>query len=185
MGRADLENIEAVLAGDRDAFHGIVERHGPPVWSGLTRLLGNREDAREVFQETFTRAFERLGSLREPGRLRSWLLSIALNQARARLRRPLSMRALDPAEEQLGIAGSAPPSSEAAETHERAELVLAAVAALPPRQRQVVELRMNSELSHAEIAAALGISEDASRANYYQGLRQLKARLEPRLEPDR
>jgi RNA polymerase sigma-70 factor (ECF subfamily) len=179
MAEGDRELLDRVLAGETEGFDAIVTRHGAPVWGALRRLLGNADDVREVFQETFLRAFERLDSLRDAARLRSWLVSIALNLARERLRGPRSTElAVDPGTELAVRADGGPPASAELERAEDAARVRAEVAALPPRQRQVVELRMDAELSHAEIALLLGISEESSRANFYQGMRRLKARLE-------
>jgi RNA polymerase sigma-70 factor (ECF subfamily) len=167
--------IARVLAGEREAFHVLLTRHSAPLLATLRRALANREDAREVLQETWLRAYQNLGRLREHARFRPWLLSIALNLAHARQRR---------AAEHGLEAGSAHEPSAALEVagglereEELAELRLH-VSGLPARQREVVDLRVNHELSHADIAALLGISEEASRANYYQALRRLKEALQ-------
>ncbi|MDF1800559.1 MAG: sigma-70 family RNA polymerase sigma factor [Planctomycetota bacterium] len=176
---ADRALVAAVLGGDRDRFAELVERHGAPVWAAVSRFLGDQDDAREVFQETWCRALERLASLKEPDRLRSWLLSIALNQCRSRGRRRREV-SLDPALESRGFEPEATgldPHAALERADERAQL-RAAVARLPTRQREVVELRLAEGLSHAEIAAALGIREDNARANLYQALRRLKAELD-------
>jgi RNA polymerase sigma-70 factor (ECF subfamily) len=143
-------------------------------------MLDNREDAREAFQETFLRAYERLGTLREAGRLRSWLLSIALNFARQRLREA-GREAGEAPHGDAGRAGHAPPASEPVERAELSARLRSEIDALPPRQREVVELRMNAELSHAEIGEVLGISEESSRASYYQAVRRLRSRMEEQI----
>jgi len=177
----DRDIIARVLAGDRESFHDLVRRHESPLWATLRGSLRNLEDAREVFQETWLRAFERLASLRDPARLRSWLLSIGLNLVRQRLRRPFPASAEQPARDggssfgELAADSDAP--GDALERDEELERLRAAVGELPPRQREVVDLRVNHELSHAEIAELLGISEESSRANYYQALRRLKGRF--------
>ncbi|MEQ1894213.1 MAG: sigma-70 family RNA polymerase sigma factor [Planctomycetota bacterium] len=167
--------IARAMAGDHQAFHELLERHSGPLLATLRARLANREDAREILQETWLKAWEHLARLREPGQLHAWLVSIALNQVRARARRaresaadPLVLeRAVeDPGSEQLG------------ELEELARL-RAHMAELPARQREVVDLRVNHELSHLDIARLLGISEEASRANYYQALRRLKGALAP------
>ena len=140
----------------------------------------DREDAREVFQETWLRAFERLESLREPRRLRSWLLSIALNLARQRLRRASP----EPLDEACPEAAGTPGGVRVGEELEREELLERTreeIEALPPRQREVVRLRIQQGLSHGEIAALLGIREENARANYYQGLRRLRERFRDHL----
>lgn len=173
MDESDL--IARVLAGEREAFHVLLQRHSAPLLATLRGALSNREDAREVLQETWLRAYANLARLREPAQLRAWLLSIALNLARARHRRA-GERGLEPGD-------ALEPSVEAEheghlERGEELETLRARMAELSARQREVVDLRVNHELSHAEIAELLGISEEASRANYYQGLKHLKLALQ-------
>ena len=83
----DAELVERVLAGERALFHELVDRHTHALYGALRSLVTGREELEELFQETWVRALERLGELREPGRRRSWLVSIALNLARERGRR--------------------------------------------------------------------------------------------------
>jgi RNA polymerase sigma-70 factor (ECF subfamily) len=169
----DLELIRTVLAGDRHRFHEIVQRFSGPLLGTLRRVLGDPEERRDVLQETWTRAFERLEDLRSPERLRSWLVSIALNLARERARRPRPVSLEDLPGESLAAPRGGPACDEA----DVVALVRREIALLPARQAEVFDLRMNHELSHAEIAALLGISEESSRANYYQALRRLRARF--------
>jgi RNA polymerase sigma-70 factor (ECF subfamily) len=155
------------------------------LWTLLVRRVG-REDARELLQEAWCSAWQRLPTLREPERLRSWLYSIALNRARDAARR----RALHPRLQSLPTsergAGAAPdPATLAAwsraearvESLESRERIRGALDELPARQREVVELRLLGELEPVEIAEVLGISAENARANLYQGLRKLRAAL--------
>jgi RNA polymerase sigma-70 factor (ECF subfamily) len=173
LDTTDGDIITKVLAGDRDRFHVLVQRHAAPLWGTVRASLSNLDDAHEVFQETWLRAFQRLETLREPERLRAWLATIALNLVRQHLRKRVV-----PAES-IEILEAEPSGEESTEEYvARAEEILllrTRVAELPPRQREVVDLRLNHELSHAEIAELLDIREDASRASYYQALRRLKA----------
>jgi RNA polymerase sigma-70 factor (ECF subfamily) len=169
----ESELIARVLVGEREAFHVLFQRHSAPLLATLSSALSNREDAREVLQETWLRAFQNLASLRDRSRLRPWLVSIALNLARSRLRRT-GERTFSPDEEW--------PASEGARADSFGEegdfaALRHHMGSLPARQREVLDMRMNHELSHAEIAATLGISEEASRANFYQALKRLKEAL--------
>lgn len=180
MDESDI--IARVLGGDRRCFHVLVDRHSEALFATLRLALANAEDAREVFQETWLRAFENLATLRETDRVQSWLVSIALNLARARLRRtgaaPRAAGADDPEPVDEADVG------ERLAEREELELLRARILELPPRQREVMDLRLSHELSHAEIAALLGISAESSRANFYQALRRLRAafRVEDELE---
>jgi len=170
----DRELVARFLAGERECFGLLVRRHGKPLWATLRRSAADIEEARDVFQETWLRAFEGLGSLRDTSRLRSWLLSIALNLVRQGHRR-----------KERFAAGALVPDLPAdvdvsleVDLREEVALLRQRITQLPPRQRQVLDLRSNHGLSHAEIACMLGISEESSRANYYQALRKLRAELD-------
>ena len=171
----ESEVIARAVAGDHQAFHELLERHSGPLHATLRTRLANREDAREILQETWLRAWEHLARLREPGQLHAWLVTIALNLARARSRRALERGAAE-GELERPVHDPGPDGLAEAEELER---LRAHMAELPARQREVVDLRVNHELSHADIARLLAISEEASRANYYQALRRLKSALAP------
>ncbi|HED67055.1 MAG TPA: sigma-70 family RNA polymerase sigma factor [Planctomycetes bacterium] len=175
MDTTDSELVARVLGGESERFHDLVNRHTGPLWSTIRGSVSNVEDAREILQETWMRAFERLDRLREPGRLRSWLLSISLNLVRQRHRR----RGVVEAEPNEGLDRfpdeAREGAAERAEQKDEVESMRRRIAGLPPRQRQVLDLRLNHELSHAEIASVLGISAESSRANYYQAVRKLRS----------
>lgn len=179
--RTDAELVERSLAGEREAFAALVERHSPAVWGALRRLVGDFEEAREALQDTWVRAFERLGSLEEPARVRSWLLSVALNRGRESLRRPRPERLGD--QQVLGEDPSGPPSAWAdradapSERREARSDLDRAVAELPPRQRAVVLLRVGFDRDYASIARELGTTPESARASFYQAMKKLRDRL--------
>ena len=173
----DAELITRFLAGERECFALLVRRHAPPLWATLRRSVRDAEEARDVYQETWLRAFERIGTLRDAGRLRSWLLSIGLNLVRQGRRRRIEEEPERPVV--LEAAGSGEgDAAEAAEAQDELALLRRRIAGLPPRQREVLDLRMNHGSTHAEVALLLGITEESSRANYYQALRKLRAEYE-------
>ncbi len=170
---SDRELVAAVLAGRRDRFEPLIARHGAALWAYLRRRTRDREAARELYQETLVRAFQALGDLREAERLRAWLISIAHNTLRQRVRRS----ALEPLASDDADGALASDESDSLERSEFAERAERELAKLSARQREVFELRVRQELSHAEIAELLDISEENSRAHYYQAVRNLRARL--------
>ena len=174
MQTSDRDIIASVLAGERDRFHELVQRHSGPLWRTLHRALRNPDDASEVLQETWLRAFQRLSSLRDPSRARSWLLSIALNLVR-QARRQAGLVGVE-GDDALDLQPS-PGAEEASDVVVRAEEadeLRLRIAGLPARQGQVLDLRLNHELSHREVAELLDITPENSRANYYQALRRLR-----------
>lgn len=167
--------IARAAAGDHEAFLELFARHSGPLQATLRARLASREDAREILQETWLRAWEHLARLRDPRELHAWLVTIALNLARARRRRGRE-QSVAPEELEPPVHDAGP--ERLGEVEELARL-RAGMAALPARQREVLDLRVNHGLTHADIARVLAISEEASRASYYQGLRRLKAALGP------
>ncbi|MCK6448228.1 MAG: sigma-70 family RNA polymerase sigma factor [Planctomycetes bacterium] len=178
---SDRELVAAVLAGERDRFEPLVARHGPALAAWIERKLADREEAREVFQETWVRAFEGLAELRDAERLRAWLISIAHNVLRQRFRRarfaPANLS--DEFDADLGqcIGDDVSTPGSALERDESATRARSALARLSERQREIFLLRVEQELSHAEIAALLSIREDNSRAHFHLAVRALRREL--------
>ncbi len=178
----DTDGDLAALARDgrRDAFDTLVTRHGPAVLAFLRQLTGRTEDALDLFQDTFLRAFRAIGRLEEPARFKAWLGRIALNSARRHFERRVRVPVvyLDDAS-----ANVEEPAAEENPTDARLDLpkdkerMRAAIERLPPRQKTVLSLRLNLGLPFAEIARQLGIREENARAHHYQALKALKRAL--------
>jgi len=178
MAETDRNLAIAAQAGKREAFDALVIRHGPGLLSFLRRMVNRAEDAQDLFQEVFLRAYKGLGRLKDPDRFRSWLVTIAANAARRHYER----RGARPDEQELedepaGLEDESNGALDALETEERQEMVRRAMERLPPRQKAVLSLRLDLELPFQEIAGALGITEENARAHHYQALRSLRRRL--------
>ena len=134
-----------------------------------------RHDADDAFQETFISALRAYERLRPGSNLRAWVLTIAHRKAldvhRARGRRPLPVAELD--DGARTIAGVTTHAPDGATGGDHWELVRA----LPPRQRAVLTLRYAADLTHAEIAQALGCSEEAARRAASDGLKTLRLKV--------
>jgi RNA polymerase sigma-70 factor (ECF subfamily) len=168
---ADAAEVLAFLAGDEGAFERLVDRHQRPVLHLCQRLVGH-EDGRDLFQDVFLQAYRALPQLRAPGAFRTWLFRITVRRARRRLLerpRPASVENPD--------LFTAQREADPVELDEVVARLRACLGLLPERQREVVLLRHYQELPFAEIAAILGIREDAARANHYQGLKRLRREL--------
>ncbi len=138
------------------------------------RLLGSHEEADEAAQVTFVRAWRGLERFRGEAALRTWLMRIVLNVARsARSER----RPSDGLEDCAALADAAEPADERLRREQARQRVRAAVAALPPRQREVVALKVFSELSYSEVAAAMELTEGAVKAHLHQAVANLRRRL--------
>jgi RNA polymerase sigma factor (sigma-70 family) len=174
--------VAAFLVGDDDAFGELVRRNEPLVLAIVRRYARTPEDARDLAQRTFLRAFEAARrSLRRAPRkdaipFRRWLVRVAVNLAKNHLRDE-SRFAKAPLES-LGAAESAPPAAAEALLHaERAARMRREVLRLPRRQREVLTLRLDTELPFAEIALALGITENAAKVTFHHASRRLRERL--------
>lgn len=161
---------------------GLFERYYPAVCSFFVRQGFSHEEAQDLAQETFARAFQAIGSLRHPSKTAAWLFSVAKNVSLNRLRRHrAAMRQGDevPLEDEADLEEEV----EADEPHllegllgrERRELLVAAIRELPPRMRQVVLLRIVHGLKYREIAAVLQVSIDTVKSQLSQARGRLQA----------
>jgi len=153
----------------------LAERHRGEILAYLVRLLGDVEDARDACQDVFLNAHRRLGRLRPDSNPRAWLFRIATNAARTAARRRIRVRRRAADVELNGIPAA---PTGGAEQREDLRRVARAVGALPPRQRAALMLRRFHGLGYAEVAASVGGTQAAARANVYQAVRKLRAALE-------
>jgi RNA polymerase sigma-70 factor, ECF subfamily len=171
----DGDVVEACLAGDREAFDTIVDRHRRHVYQLCYRYVGNHEDAADLAQDTFIRAFRGLRGFKGQSSLATWLYRIAVNVCLNRL----SLKT--PRPEPLGAADRADLQAERPDVsflrEERAAEVRAAIRQLPRKQRATLILRVYHELPHEQIAAILGSSVGAAKANFFHALANLKKLL--------
>ena len=176
----DADLVAASLAGDRQAFDLIVERHRRHVYQLCYRFTGNHEDASDLAQDVFVRAFRSLKTFKGQASLGTWLYRIAvnvsLNKVGARQPRLVPIDALVTAD-QLQTTSPAESPSEALLRGERAGQVRAAIARLPRKQRATLILRVYHELPHDQIAGILGSSVGAVKANFFHALNNLKKLL--------
>lgn len=151
--------VARALGGDRDAFAALVRRYQRPVYGLACRMLGDATDAEDAAQETFVRAYTRLGSYRPNGRFGSWLLAIAahwcVDALRARRRRgPAVALGAGPGGDRF-ISPVDGPEELALRRASRDEMQ-ALLAQLPPQYQLVLTLRYYHDLSYVELAEALG-----------------------------
>jgi RNA polymerase sigma-70 factor (ECF subfamily) len=174
----DAALVQAAADGDGDAFGLIVDRHQRAVYAVCYRFAGNHEDARDLTQEVFLRAYRALRTFKARSSLGTWLYRIAVNTSlnRVQARRVPTDALLS--DRHLDAQSTAPDAELVAE--ERRAAVRAAIAQLPPRQRATLILRVYQELPHEEIARALGSSVGAVKANFFHALRNLRRALEGR-----
>jgi RNA polymerase sigma-70 factor (ECF subfamily) len=168
--------VEASLAGRAGAFDLIVEQHRRAVYQLCYRFVGNHEDASDLSQDVFVRAFRGLRSFRRQSSLGTWLyrigVNVCLNHVNARSPRT------EPIEERQHVDTRNDSPSDRIFRNERAARVRDAIAQLPRKQRATLILRMYHEMSHQQIADILGSSVGAVKANFFHALGNLKKLLE-------
>jgi len=167
--------VAACVAGHREAFEIIVERHRRTVYQLCYRFVGNHEDASDLSQDVFVRAYKGLQRFRGQSSLGTWLYRIGVNVClnRVSAKRPLT----EPIDARPHVDERAPDAAGELLRAERAAEVRAAIARLPNKQRATVILRVYHELSHEEIAGILGSSVGAVKANFFHALGNLKRLL--------
>jgi RNA polymerase sigma-70 factor (ECF subfamily) len=184
----DRAIVDAVLAGDRNAYRVLVDREGPAVVAACARVLGDRAEAEDVAQEAFVIAYRSLGTWRADGAFGAWLSRIAVRLAirRAQSRKqvtwldPLAAEADQPGQERfrtMGTSDAVDPAHTMLRT-ERDAQIRAAVASLDEPYREVVALRFFAERSLAEIAEATDRPLGTVKTHLHRGLARLRRSLE-------
>ena len=173
-GDSDARLVERTRTGDTRAFDEIVARHKRAVYRTARRLLGSHEDADEAAQIAFVRAWQALSGFRGESSLRTWLVRIVLNVSKSlRAKAPR----LDGLEGQEQLADTRAGSDDLLRRRELRARVRRAVDRLPPRQREVVILKVFSEMTHREVAQILGLSEGGVKAHLHQAVSNLRRRM--------
>ena len=168
----DATLVAAFLAGDRGAFDAIVARHQRHVYQVCYRFVRNHEDAADLVQDVFVRAFKGLKNFKGDSQLSTWLHRIGVNVClnRVAVKRP----ELEPLEPARHVDERSDDPFRLVAQNQRAAEVRRAIAQLPPKQRATLLLRVYQELSHEEIASILGCTEGAAKANFCHALGNLK-----------
>lgn len=171
---SDERLLEAAAAGDRSAFARLLPRHLPRILALAQRLLGSREEAEDIAQETMLRLWRKAPSWKRDGpTVSAWVYAVALTLCRKAWRRrgpPTSALEED-------VADASPSPVESAERRERARRLREALARLPQRQREVLVLFYDHGLSMNEIGETLGIGVHAVESLLARGRTRLRCEL--------
>ncbi|MDH4143844.1 MAG: RNA polymerase sigma factor [Acidimicrobiia bacterium] len=172
--------VTQARTGDRAAFDELVRRTYVDSYTLAFRLVGNEEDARDVVQEAYLRAFRGLKHFRGDAQFSTWLYRITANCASTQLTRRARHRHEElPEEAPLADRSGRGDPEGSADIGELRDRLRVALAELPPRLRAVVVLRDIYDLSHDAIATELGISESAAKVRLHRARRKLRERLYP------
>jgi RNA polymerase sigma-70 factor (ECF subfamily) len=186
---SDLALVTATRCGDTGAFERLVLRYKPRIFAVAKRITKNREDAEDVVQESFHKAFRHLNSFQEKSRFSTWVTRIAMNEAFMLLRRrrgipeimPQGLRDDDAESFSAKFVDLQPSPEESCCLRERKEILTAAINRLGPKIRRTILLRDIEERSIEETAQILGASVGVVKSRLFQGRRKLRATVSPSL----
>ena len=181
--KTDEELVARSMGGDLDSFNQLVLRWERPIYALAYRVIGREEDARDVCQETFLRAFRALGGFRGQAKFSSWLYRITLNLCRDWIRRERRQPLAQAPEgvDLIELCGETEPSESVEELVARKEIgaaVARAMALLPEEQRTAIVLKEYHGLTFQEIADMLDCPLSTVKTRLYQGLTVLRRQLE-------
>ena len=183
MQRTDEELVALATAGDPESFNQLVVRWERSIFALAFRVLGREEDARDVCQETFLRAFRSIKGFKGQSKFSSWLYRIALNLCRdwiRRERRSADLAPLDDAPEPESSAGAAPPETaeDRAVRRDLGRVITRAMSGLSDDQRITIVLKEYHGLTFQEIADLQGCPLSTVKTRLYQGLGVLQRHLQ-------
>jgi RNA polymerase sigma-70 factor (ECF subfamily) len=172
---ADRDAVERTLDGDREAFSGVVRRHGSGLVAFCARVAGDRHLGEELAQEALARTYSSLGTWRGDGRFRHWLYRIAMNccrdylKAGARAERP-SLLADD------DLVAPRDPERDLAD-RQLAAVLETEVGRLPPAYREAFVLFHGEHMDYEQIRAVTGVSVGALKVRVHRARRMLRSAL--------
>jgi len=173
LSEADREAIEACQAGEREAFDGLMERYHRDVYRLCYRFAGNHEDANDLTQETFIKAYRALARFRGDSAFSTWLYRIAVNTA-------INFKAARRPEADIlpeSLPDGRPGMDATLLRRDEAKRVRAAIERLPDKQRATLILKTYHDLTHEEVARVMGSTVGTVKANFFHALGNLKRLL--------
>jgi RNA polymerase sigma-70 factor, ECF subfamily len=189
---ADEELIAATKSGDELAFEFLFKRHRRRIFALAFRYTGVREDAEDIVQQTFLKAFVHLQKFEGKSSLSTWLTRIAINQALMLLRSrrgqhevPIDDSSSHEATPALELADAGPDPEASYLQTEKTQILSAAMRKLRPGARKAIELRELGELSNRDIASRLGVSIGTVKTRLFHARRKLAKALRHDMRPRR
>ncbi len=196
MEVTDAAVVAQVLAGDRDAFRVLVERHSRSIFRVIFRMTGNEQDAEEIVQETFLRAYKALARFELRSNFSTWLYRIAVNRTldflNARKTQMSNKETYqitdnpDPEESgQIQLPASGPSPERLLLSDEMKRKITGAMGLLTPAERVAFTMRHMEGRSIEEISQALNLKANAAKNSVFRAVQKLREQLEPYASPGR
>jgi RNA polymerase sigma-70 factor (ECF subfamily) len=167
---ADSALVDRYLGGDMTAFDELMLRYERQIYKVCYRFVDNREDAMDLAQEVFIKAFEHLPSFRRESSLKTWLYRIAMNHCINHVKKH-SQEFVEVTEFTASVS---PTIQSHLEHREQREHFMRLVKRLPPKQKAILEMRINEQLSYDEIAKMSGRSVSTIKASVFFALEKLR-----------
>jgi RNA polymerase sigma-70 factor, ECF subfamily len=189
MEQIDAAAVSQVLAGDCEAFRVLVDRHARTLHRLAFRLTGNDDDADDVVQEAFLRAYRQLDRFESRSSFGTWLYRIAVNCChdllRERRRRMERQESRPPAEIEVDVEFTAtdPAADRLVFSAEVQQRISAALEMLTPHERTAFLLRHREELSIEEIGKVMGLKQSATKHSIFRAVQKLRRSLQPMMRP--
>jgi RNA polymerase sigma-70 factor (ECF subfamily) len=185
MGKNDHAAIRAILAGDKEAYGALVERHSQSLFRVAFRITGNEADAEDVVQEAFLRGYRKLESFESRSNFGTWIYRIAVRCALDKIGGHAADEtsrvagADDPQLAEVQVADGAAGPDRLLLSGEIAAMQEIAMNSLTPTERTAFVLRHMEDCTTDEIAAALGIAPNAAKQAVFRAVQKLRRRLAP------
>jgi RNA polymerase sigma-70 factor (ECF subfamily) len=185
MDRNDHATIQAVLAGDKEAYGALVVRHSQSLFRVAFRITGNEADAEEVVQDAFLRGYRKLEGFESRANFGTWIYRIAVHCALDKVKHRRGDDAMrvgdsnDPEQDQMQVADLAAGPERILLSGEIGSLQQAALHSLTATERTAFILRHMEDCTTAEIGAALGIDPNAAKQAVFRAVQKLRRRLAP------
>jgi RNA polymerase sigma-70 factor (ECF subfamily) len=185
MDTLDATAVAQVLSGDRDAFRVLVDAHARSVFNVAYRMTGNREDADEIVQETFLRAYKSLDRFESRSRFSTWIYRIAVNRCLDFLEKKKITGSYtisddpDPEEHTIQLPATDAGPDRILMSKETNKKISEAMEGLTPTERVAFTLRHIDGQSIEEISKVLKVRENAAKNTIFRAVRKLRHALEP------
>ena len=185
MDGNDHATVQAVLAGDKDAYGALVRAHSAAVFRVAYRIAGNEADAEEIVQEAFLRGYQRLESFQQRSGFGTWIYRIAVNCALNRLNQPGIAAEYrpgdenDPEEKTVPVAAWDADPERSLLSREVGAAQEMALQRLTPTEKTAFVLRHLEDRSTSEIAEVLGIAPNAAKQAVFRAVQKLRRELTP------
>jgi RNA polymerase sigma-70 factor (ECF subfamily) len=174
----DTRLVERYRSGDNDAIEELVMKYQKQIYAFVYRMINDSEEAKDLTQKTFLKAFNAIGVFRNDASFKTWLYKIAMNTSLSHFTQ--NRQRGTETELQEALIGSQAGALSLVIEKERMDYLRKALVALPERQRLAIILRAYEGMSCKETAEVMGCSEGTVKAHYHTAVKGLKALLKER-----